>query len=122
MFESPCLAGFIQQTENGSLLDLFHDDQQKGCVFQFGGKHWLRGIVKMNIKGDSLTVATYVTSAAAITLMMATLITGAFRIIITPKAWTVILVSAFFPHFYQTFYFLSGFVRPAPGKALYLAP
>jgi drug/metabolite transporter (DMT)-like permease len=70
---------------------------------------------------DTLTVTTYITTAATITLMAAALITGSFQISITPKAWSAVLASAFFSTFLSNLLFFTGIRETGSSKAAILS-
>lgn len=57
---------------------------------------------------DSLTVTTYITTAASITLLAVAVATKSFDASVTPKGWVAILASAFFSTFLSNILFFAG--------------
>jgi drug/metabolite transporter (DMT)-like permease len=70
---------------------------------------------------DSLTVTTYITSTATITLLAAALVTGSFRVSVTPKGWMAVLASAFFSTFLSNLLFFKGIRETGSSKAAILS-
>ncbi len=70
---------------------------------------------------DSLTVTTYITSAASVTLLAAALATDSFDVNVTPKGWMAILASAFFSTFLSNLLFFTGIRETGSSKASILS-
>jgi drug/metabolite transporter (DMT)-like permease len=69
---------------------------------------------------DSLTVTTYITTAATVTLMAAALVTGNLQWSVTPKAWAAILASAIFSTFLSNLLFFAGIRETSSSRAAIL--
>ena len=70
---------------------------------------------------DSLTVTTYITTTATITLIAVALVTDSFPAYVTPKAWIAILASAFFSTFLSNLLFFTGIRETGSSKAAILS-
>jgi drug/metabolite transporter (DMT)-like permease len=70
---------------------------------------------------DSLTVTTYITSAATVTLFAAALATGSFHAGVTTRGWMAIMASAFFSTFLSNLLFFTGIRETGSSKASILS-